>query len=293
MKRNFKITLQYEGTRYRGWQKQGNTDNTVQARVERALEDLCGAPVEARGSGRTDAGVHALGQVVSAAMDTDLTPQEVRDGLNAHLPADIAAVDCEERDLRFHARLNARRKTYRYRIHQGPVPDVFGCRWAWDCPETLDLAAMEQAAAKLMGERDFQSFCDLKNSKNPPSAAWSASTCGGRGTTSFWISRGTASSTTWPAFWRGRWPRWGPIVSSPGRWRTFWPPMTGKTPAPWPRPRGSPFFPSNIKRKARLPAQTGFCNGESSKTGEIEKSPAKAQLLRGFRSFYSTLDRKS
>ena len=91
MKRNFKITLQYEGTRYRGWQKQGNTDNTVQARVERALENLCGAPVEARGSGRTDAGVHALGQVVSAAMDTDLTPQEVRDGLNAHLPADIAA----------------------------------------------------------------------------------------------------------------------------------------------------------------------------------------------------------
>lgn len=165
MKRNFKITLQYEGTRYRGWQKQGNTDNTVQARVERALENLCGAPVEARGSGRTDAGVHALGQVVSAAMDTDLTPQEVRDGLNAHLPADIAAVDCEERDLRFHARLNARRKTYRYRIHQGPVPDVFGRRWAWDCPETLDLAAMEQAAAKLMGERDFQSFCDLKNSK--------------------------------------------------------------------------------------------------------------------------------
>ena len=165
MKRNFKITLQYEGTRYRGWQKQGNTDNTVQARVERALENLCGAPVEARGSGRTDAGVHALGQVVSAAMDTDLTPQEVRDGLNAHLPADIAAVDCEERDLRFHARLNARRKTYRYRIHQGPVPDVFGRRWAWDCPETLDLAAMERAAGLLTGTHDYRSFCSNKRYK--------------------------------------------------------------------------------------------------------------------------------
>lgn len=159
------MTLRYEGTRYNGWQKQGNTPNTIQGKVEAILGRLDGGEVEVRGSGRTDAGVHAWGQVASFALEHHLPAHEVMDYINQCLPQDIAVVELTEAEPRFHARLNAKGKHYRYRIHQSKVRDVFGRRWSWDCSDCLDIAAMEAAAVHMVGRHDFQSFCDLKNSK--------------------------------------------------------------------------------------------------------------------------------
>ena len=165
MKQNYRMTLQYEGAKYNGWQKQGNTPNTIQQKLETLLSKLDGGEVEVRGSGRTDAGVHARGQVASFALEHALPAQEVLAYINQYLPRDIAAIALEEADPRFHARLNAKSKWYRYRIHQENVPDVFGRRYSWDYPEKLDVAAMEAAAAHLIGKLDFQSFCDTKPGK--------------------------------------------------------------------------------------------------------------------------------
>ena len=165
MKQNYRMILQYEGTKYNGWQKQDNTPNTIQEKLEAILQKLDGAEVEVRGSGRTDAGVHAMGQVASFALEHPMEPREVMAYLNRYLPRDIAVVALSEAESRFHARLNARGKTYRYRIHQGEVPDVFGRRYSWPCADELDLEAMRAAAAHMVGRQDFQSFCDVKNSK--------------------------------------------------------------------------------------------------------------------------------
>ena len=165
MKQNYRMTLQYEGTKYNGWQKQGNTENTIQAKLEAILQKLDGGEVEVRGSGRTDAGVHALGQVASFALEHPLTAGEVMAYINRYLPRDVGVVELTEVEPRFHARLNAKGKWYRYRIHQSAVPDVFGRRYSWPCAEQLDVAAMEAAAAHLIGKLDFQSFCDTKPGK--------------------------------------------------------------------------------------------------------------------------------
>lgn len=165
MKQNYRMTLQYEGTKYNGWQKQGNTENTIQQKLETILQKLDGEEVEVRGSGRTDAGVHAVGQVASFALEHPLPAGEVMDYINRYLPRDVGVVALTEAGPRFHARLNAKGKWYRYRIHQGNVPDVFGRRYSWPCAEALDVAAMEAAAAHLVGKLDFQSFCDTKPGK--------------------------------------------------------------------------------------------------------------------------------
>lgn len=165
MKQNYRMTLQYEGTKYNGWQKQGNTPDTIQAKLEAILQKLDGGEVEVRGSGRTDAGVHAFGQVASFALEHPLPAQEVMDYINRYLPRDIAVVALTEAEPRFHARLNAKGKTYRYRIHQGDIPDVFGRRYSWPCADALDIEAMRAAAAHMISKQDFQSFCDLKNGK--------------------------------------------------------------------------------------------------------------------------------
>lgn len=165
MKQNYRMTLQYEGTKYNGWQKQGNTENTIQQKLEAILQKLDGGEVEVRGSGRTDAGVHALGQVASFALEHPLPAGEVMDYINRYLPRDVGVVALAEAEPRFHARLNAKGKWYRYRIHQGNLPDVFGRRYSWPCADTLDVSAMEAAAAHLVGKLDFQSFCDTKPGK--------------------------------------------------------------------------------------------------------------------------------
>lgn len=162
---NFKLTIQYDGTRYDGWQRQGNTDNTLQGRLEGVLSRMVGKPVEIQGAGRTDAGVHAQGQVASVHLPEGYTPQEVQNYLNRYLPEDVAVVEVVEVGERFHARLSATGKEYRYHIRMGSVPDVFARKYQYRVEEPLDLAAMERAAGYLTGKHDFRSFCGNRRFK--------------------------------------------------------------------------------------------------------------------------------
>lgn len=162
---NYKAILQYEGTRYRGWQTQGNTENTIQGKLEALLTKMAGEPVEVNGSGRTDAGVHAVGQVISFRCKTENTPEEICRYMNEYLPEDIAVLSVEKAAPRFHARLNAVRKTYVYRIWNAPVRNVFRRRFTTWIQKPMDLDAMEQAAALLCGTHDYRAFCSLKKFK--------------------------------------------------------------------------------------------------------------------------------
>lgn len=162
---NFKLTLCYDGGRYKGWQRQGNVSGTIQEKLETVLSRLLSQQIELSASGRTDAGVHARMQVCSFRAETALPCEEILSGLRAHLPEDIGTLSLEEAPPRFHARLNCREKTYLYRIWNSPEPNVFTRRYQLRVEEPLDLAAMKRAAALLCGEHDFAAFCSLKNAK--------------------------------------------------------------------------------------------------------------------------------
>ena len=162
---NFKLTLCYDGGRYRGWQRQGNTDNTIQAKVETVLSRLLEQPVELAASGRTDAGVHARRQVCSFRANTDLDCAALLRRLRSCLPEDIGAVSLEPAEPRFHARLSCREKTYVYRVWNSDSPNVFERRYLYTYPGVLDLDAMERAAQTLLGTHDFAGFCSVKKMK--------------------------------------------------------------------------------------------------------------------------------
>jgi len=155
--RCFKLTLAYDGTAYGGWQVQPNR-NTIQAELERALETVTGESVRTIASGRTDAGVHALGQVVSFSTGTHLAPDVLCRALAAHLPRDIVPLEVYEAPPGFHAIRDALGKRYRYVIQDGPRRDVLARAFAWYFPQRLDVAAMQAAAALLVGKHDFSSF---------------------------------------------------------------------------------------------------------------------------------------
>lgn len=163
--RNIRLTLQYEGTRYQGWQRQESSENTIQGKLEKLLGQMCGEEIELSGSGRTDAGVHALGQVANFHTECGLSTEEMRDYINAYLPQDIAVTDISEVSLRFHSRLNARGKCYRYQVWNSKVPDVFLRRYALEYPDRLDLGKMQAAAQYFLGEHDFKSFTSAKKGK--------------------------------------------------------------------------------------------------------------------------------
>lgn len=163
--RNFKVLLQYEGTRYQGWQKQESTDNTIQGKLEALLSKMAGTKVEIQGSGRTDAGVHAMGQVANFHIDTDMAPSQIMEYMNFYLPEDIAVIAIEEMPGRFHSRLNAKGKTYMYRVINTKVPHVFDRKYAFTVEEKLDVNAMRRAAAFMEGTHDFKAFTSMKKSK--------------------------------------------------------------------------------------------------------------------------------
>lgn len=163
--RNFRIVIQYEGTRYQGWQRQGTTQNTLQGKFEALLSKIAGTPVEIQASGRTDAGVHALGQTANFHMNTELSCEELLDKLNQYLPEDVAVISCQEAAPRFHARLNAVGKTYCYRIHNSKIPAVFDRRLVWQIEQQLDVDAMKTAAKYLVGTHDFAAFTSAKTRK--------------------------------------------------------------------------------------------------------------------------------
>ena len=157
--RNLRLDLCYDGTRYRGWQRLTGETNTIQGKLEQTLSRILGEPIEVSGSGRTDAGVHALGQVASFHCENPMPAGEILLQLRRYLPEDIGIYSCKEAAPRFHARLNAKRKTYCYRIWNSDAPCVFQRRYAAIFPEKLDLSAMKQAGAFLEGAHDFASFC--------------------------------------------------------------------------------------------------------------------------------------
>lgn len=162
---NYKAVIQYEGTRYRGWQVQGNTEHTIQGRLEALLSRMEGEPVEVHGSGRTDAGVHAAGQVISFRSGRGMSAEEIQNYMNQYLPEDIAVLSVSEAAPRFHARLNAVRKTYVYRIWNAPVQNVFERRFQIQVKEPLDVKEMKKAAELLCGTHDYRAFCSLKRFK--------------------------------------------------------------------------------------------------------------------------------
>lgn len=163
--RNFKIVLQYDGTRYQGWQRQVSTDNTIQGKIEVLLSKMCEAPVEIQGAGRTDAGVHAYGQVANFHIETEKSAEEVMEYMNTYLPEDIAVIACEEKPERFHARLNAKGKIYRYCIWNSDRKPVFRRKYVHQVPGKLDVDAMKKAASLLLGTHDYQSFTSTKKGK--------------------------------------------------------------------------------------------------------------------------------
>lgn len=163
--RNIRLLLQYEGTRYQGWQRQQSTGNTIQGKLEQLLERMCGEPVELQGSGRTDAGVHARGQVANFHTNCEMSLEEMQAYINTYLPEDIAVISVSEAAPRFHSRLNACGKHYEYLVINSAVPDVFHRRYALEVPERLDVQAMERAASYLLGEHDFKSFTSSRRGK--------------------------------------------------------------------------------------------------------------------------------
>lgn len=162
---NYKIELQYEGTRYNGWQRQDSTENTIQGKLEQVLGRMAEQKIEVQGAGRTDGGVHAKAQIANFHMERALTPREIMDYVNLYLPEDIAVVSCESVPERFHSRLNAKGKIYQYRIWNSLRPNVFDRRWVHVHSEPLDLEAMRRAASLLTGTHDFKSFCTKKKMK--------------------------------------------------------------------------------------------------------------------------------
>ncbi len=165
--RVIKLTIEYDGTEFSGWQVQPGM-RTVQGAIEDALFKFTGERISAEASGRTDAGVHALGQVVSFRTESGLDTRRMMGALNALLPEDVAALEVEEADPDFHARRSARGKTYRYAVLDGGRRTALDRRRAWTVPSRLDVGAMRKAAALLEGERDFSSFrasgCEAKGS---------------------------------------------------------------------------------------------------------------------------------
>ena len=163
--RNIRLDICYEGTRYRGWQHLANNDNTIQAKLENALSRILGEPIEISGSGRTDAGTHAMGQVANFHCESNMPVDEILKQLRMYLPEDIGIYSCENVSPRFHARLNAKTKTYRYRVWHSENPCVFDRKFIYVCPGQYDLEAMKVAAAYYLGEHDFSAFCANKKMK--------------------------------------------------------------------------------------------------------------------------------
>ena len=161
---NYKITIQYDGTKYNGWQRQKNTKNTIQQKFEMVLSLMCAHPVEIFASGRTDAGVHANAQVANFKCETDKSCGEIIDYLNQYLPSDILVTDIEEVPERFHSRLNAVSKTYEYTIAT-KKPDVFIRKYVYYADTVPDVEKMRQAAKMFLGTHDYLGFSSVGKTK--------------------------------------------------------------------------------------------------------------------------------
>ncbi|MFQ5510720.1 MAG: tRNA pseudouridine(38-40) synthase TruA [Candidatus Krumholzibacteriia bacterium] len=162
--RNFKMLVEYDGTDFHGWQRQPNL-RTVQGTMEEALEAILGTAVQVNGAGRTDTGVHALGQTCSTVLDTALTPARLRGAIGSKLPEDIQVYRVSDVDMKFHARFSARSRRYSYYLRTEPT--AIWRRFAYVVTTPLNVDDMQAAAAHLMGERDFTSFTPSRSTGVP------------------------------------------------------------------------------------------------------------------------------
>ena len=163
--RNFKFIISYDGSRYFGWERQPGRD-TIQGKLEAVLTRMCGTDVQVIGAGRTDAGVHARAMAANAYMDTEKTPEEIRDYMNRYLPDDICVQEAKLAADRFHARYRAVGKLYTYTCYVGDTKPVFNRKYVTVLDYQPDLAAMQRAAEYLTGEHDYKSFCSNPQMKN-------------------------------------------------------------------------------------------------------------------------------
>jgi tRNA pseudouridine38-40 synthase len=167
-KRNIKLLIQYDGTRYRGWQRLDKgtaNDRSIQGRLEELLSRMTGEKILITGSGRTDAGVHALGQTANFTTLCQMDCHEIRNYCNNFLPEDIQITEVSDADERFHSRYNAVSKCYLYRIWNAPLPDIFRRKYLFHVPDPLDISAMKRCSRLFEGIHDFQSFTVLKPGK--------------------------------------------------------------------------------------------------------------------------------
>ncbi len=157
MRKNFKLIIEYDGSSYHGWQRQKNR-KTIQGEIEKAIMTITGKKIALTGSGRTDAGVHAFGQVANFYCDTEISPEVFQRGLNGLMPKDIIIKECNTVDEKFHARYDAKTKTYRYRILNRTTPAAICRQYAWFIKKKLDLDAMQSAILHIIGTNDFKAF---------------------------------------------------------------------------------------------------------------------------------------
>ena len=163
--RNVRLDICYDGTRYKGWQRLAQGDNTIQAKLEKTLSRILSEPIEVTGSGRTDAGTHAQYQVVNFHCNSVMPAQEILSQLRRYLPEDIGIYSCRNVSERFHARLNAKTKTYCYRLWNSEQPCVFQRKYVCVDSREVDLQAIRAAAGHFLGTHDFSAFCANKNVK--------------------------------------------------------------------------------------------------------------------------------
>ena len=161
--RTYKLIIAYDGTRYQGWQRQGNTDRTIQGLLERVIGEQTGYTVEINGSGRTDAGVHAKGQTASIVLAGQPEDGFFTERVNRFLPEDIRILDARLVKNGFHARKSAVGKVYEYHIDTGEKPDVFTRRYCCHFPGELDLGRMREAAGYLTGTHEFEAYTDKRD----------------------------------------------------------------------------------------------------------------------------------
>ena len=157
--RNLRLDICYDGTRYKGWQRLPGTDATIQGKIEQCLSKILEQSIEISGSGRTDAGVHAKHQIANFHCESAMGAGEILENLRRYLPEDIGIYSCKDCSDRFHARLNAKEKTYLYRIWNSDLPCVFERRYTAAVAEKLDIGLMQEAASYFCGEHDFAAFC--------------------------------------------------------------------------------------------------------------------------------------
>jgi tRNA pseudouridine38-40 synthase len=161
--RNIKLVLEYDGSRYNGWQRQTTIKSTVQGRIEYVLQLMTGEKIELHGAGRTDTGVHALGQVANFHTQSQMRLSEIEDYLHKYFPEDINLLDIREMPERFHSRLSAKGKNYLYRIWDHPLKNIFNRRYYFHVKKPLNVENMKQAADLFIGTKDFRSFTAFKS----------------------------------------------------------------------------------------------------------------------------------